>query len=154
MLCVTMTTAAIEPVEEPIEPVTIIEEAPPLVEKPPLELGKDYFFWDYEDRVEFIEPVKMRVTCYLPTGNLTASGTRPHYGGCAAKREWMGGVAVLYTLEGEYIGVWEIDDTGGHTRITSGQSVDLFMETEADARNWIAEYGDYLLVQILPDAKG
>lgn len=95
-------------------------------------------------------PVKMRVTCYLPTGNPTASGVMPFKGGCAAKRDWMGCAAVLYTLDGEYIGVWDINDTGGHDRIKSGKSVDLFMPTMEEAKEWIREYGDYLLVQIIP----
>lgn len=102
----------------------------------------------------FVEPVKMRVTCYTATGNPTATGVTPFYGGCAAKREWMGGAAVLYTLDGEYVGVWDINDTGGHKRIKNGSSLDLFFPTREQLDAWVKEYGDYMLVQILPDAKG
>lgn len=102
----------------------------------------------------YVEPVKMRVTCYLPTGNPTASGVMPFVGGCAAKREWMGGVAVLYTMDGEFVAYMDINDTGGHERIKNGSCIDVFVPDMEAAREWIATYGDYMMVQILPEAKG
>lgn len=149
---------------EIFEPVVVEDEPVPLAvgayELPELLMEIDVLdeivepVEEIEDPLFANEPVKMRVTCYLPTGNPTASGVMPFVGGCAAKREWMGGAAVLYTLEGEYLGVWTINDTGGHSRITSGQSLDLFMEDMSAAKKWIAEHGDYLLVQVFPEAKG
>ena len=102
----------------------------------------------------FVEPVKMRVTCYLPTGNPTASGVMPFVGGCAAKRDWIGGVAILYTMDGEFVKMLDINDTGGHQRIKNGTSIDVFVQDMDAAREWIATYGDYMMVQILPEAKG
>lgn len=101
-----------------------------------------------------VEPVKMRVTCYLPTGNPTASGVMPYVGCCAAKREWMGGAAVLYTMDGEFVKILSIDDTGGHEHIKNGTSIDVFVPDMKTAKEWVATYGDYMLVQILPDANG
>ena len=106
-----------------------------------------------DDKRVYIEPVKMRVTCYLPTGNKTADGTVPYEGICAAKREWIGKVAVLYDMDMQYLGCWEIRDTGGHARIKNGTSVDLFMENMEHARAWIAAHGDYCFVQII-EAEG
>lgn len=102
----------------------------------------------------FIEPVKMRVTCYLPTGNPTASGVMPYVGCCAAKRDWIGGAAVLYTMEGEFVKILSIDDTGGHKRIKDGSSIDVFVPDMETAKEWVATYGDYMMVQVLPDARG
>ena len=102
----------------------------------------------------FVEPVKMRVTCYLPTGNPTASGVMPYVGSCAAKREWLGGAVALYTLDGEFVTYLSIEDTGGHPRIKSGQSIDVFTPDMQTAREWVATYGDYMLVQVFPDAQG
>lgn len=95
------------------------------------------------------EAVKMRVTCYLPTGNKTADGTVPYEGICAAKRDWIGKKAVVYTLEGEYVATFEIRDTGGHRRIKSGKSIDIYRDTMDRAREWIATYGDYMMVEIV-----
>ena len=102
----------------------------------------------------FHEPVKMRVTCYAPTGNPTASGVMPFEGGCAAKRDWIGGVAVVYDLEMNFICTLQINDCGGHERLKSGQSIDVYRESLDRCYDWVAEYGDYLMVQIIPEAKG
>lgn len=101
----------------------------------------------------YVEPQYMRITCYLPTGNKTADGTIPHYGICAAKRSWIGKTAVLYDVDMRLIGYFEIRDTGGHERIKNGSSIDLFMESWADAQAYIKEHGDYGYVQII-DADG
>ena len=103
---------------------------------------------------KFVEPVKMRVTCYTATGNPTATGVMPFEGGCAAKRDWMGDVAVVYTLEGEFVAYLDINDTGGHGRIKDSSSIDVYRDTLAGCYEWVEKYGDYMLVQILPDAKG
>lgn len=96
----------------------------------------------------------MRVTCYTATGNPTATGVMPFEGGCAAKRDWIGGVAVVYTIEGEFVAYLDINDTGGHERIKDGSSIDVYRDTLAGCYEWVERYGDYMLVQILPDAKG
>lgn len=101
----------------------------------------------------YTEPVRMRITCYLPTGNKTADGTVPYEGICAARRDWIGKVAVVYTEDMELIGFFEIRDTGGHKRIKNGTSIDIFRNDMSAAREWIATYGDYGYVQII-EAEG
>lgn len=102
---------------------------------------------------EYVDPVRMRITCYLPTGNKTADGTVPYEGICAAKRDWIGKVAVVYTEDMEYIGTFEIRDTGGHKRIKNGTSIDIFRDNMSRAKEWVKTYGDYGYVQIM-DADG
>ena len=102
----------------------------------------------------YVEPVKMRVTCYLPTGNPTASGVMPYVGCCAAKKEWLGGAVALYTLDGKFVTYLSIDDTGGHKRIKNGTSIDVFVPDMKTAKEWVAKYGDYMLVQVFPNADG
>ena len=101
----------------------------------------------------YVEPVRMRVTCYLPTGNRTADGTVPYEGICAARRDWIGKVAVVYDADMRYVGVFEIRDTGGHERIRNGSSIDIYRDNMERAREWIATYGDYMYVQIM-EAEG
>ena len=97
----------------------------------------------------YTEPVKMRVTCYLPTGNKTADGTVPYEGICAARRDWIGKVAIVYDMDMRLIGFFEIRDTGGHKRIRDGSSIDIFRDNMDRANEWIAKYGDYCFVQIV-----
>lgn len=101
----------------------------------------------------FIEPVKMRVTCYVPTGNPTKSGMMPKEGFCAARSDWIGKVAVVYDMDMNLVGYFEINDTGSHARIKSGKSIDIFRDNMERAREWVRTYGDYMYVQII-DAEG
>ena len=81
---------------------------------------------------------KSWLTCYLPTGNPTASGVMPRRGIMAGKREWLGKTALIYERDGDkvgdLIGIFEILDTGTGKdgAIKEGRAVDIFCETESD----------------------
>lgn len=103
----------------------------------------------YERKDYYVEPVKMRVTCYLPTGNRTASGCYPFIGSCAGKREDIGKIAVLYDIDMNYIGCFEIRDCGGAKSLKNGTSLDIYRNNMADAKAWVKKYGDYCYCQII-----
>ena len=109
---------------------------------------------DISAEPQVYEVRKMRVTCYAPTGNPTASGVMPFEGGCAGRRDWIGGVAIVYDLDMNYICTLQINDTGGHKRIKNGSSIDVYRDSLERCYEWVRQYGDYLYVQIVPDAKG
>lgn len=110
----------------------------------------------------FQEPTPIRCTCYIDSGTM-ASGqqTRPYV--MAGKREWIGCVAALYDINpdgsmGEFIGYFEILDTGSGIdtdgdgkgdSIASGQSVDVWMPSMADAKAWIESHGDYVFIKLI-----
>ena len=89
----------------------------------------------------------MRCTCYLPTGNKTADGTIPYEGICASNREHLGQVAVVYTMDMEFVGFYEARDTGSHEDLQNGTRIDIFRETEAGIRDWQQTVGDWVIVQ-------
>lgn len=93
------------------------------------------------------EPQLMRVTCYLPTGNPTASGVYPEEGMCASNWQHMGQIAVLYDMNMEYIGEFEVTDTGGARSLRNGTSIDIFRNDMDGAKTWIKTYGDYCYVE-------
>lgn len=95
------------------------------------------------------EPQLMRVTCYLPTGNHTASGCYPFIGSCAGRREDIGKVIALYDINKNFIGYVEVRDTGGAQSIKNGTSIDIYVENMEQARAWVAEYGDYMYCQYI-----
>jgi 3D (Asp-Asp-Asp) domain-containing protein len=113
------------------------------------------------------EPQKVRCTCYIDRGT-TASGQQTRPGIIAGKKEWIGKCAALYKIDpetgklGDFLGYYEFLDTGagmdsdgdgqGDTIIT-GNSVDVWQPSMADARAWIRENGDYIYMQII-DGKG
>lgn len=117
----------------------------------------------------FVEPVKLRCTCYCDDG-VTASGCKTRPGIMASKKEYLGYVACVNAVNedgsiGEFIGFFEILDTGygretgmgisqilkGRTlgTIETGETVDIYMPTTHQAEEWIDTYGDYVYVQFI-----
>ena len=106
---------------------------------------------------------KMRVTCYTyPEGSITASGSEVREGIVAAKRGWMDALVVLYDTDMNFIGYFEVKDTGfgidkdgdGIGSIQKGTSIDVFRSSLDRCREWVERYGDYCYVQIITDAEG
>jgi len=90
---------------------------------------------------------KVRCTCYIPTGNPTASGIYPHEGIIATNRQHLGESAMLFTLDGEFIGYFDSMDTGGHEGLKNGTRIDVYRDTLDRAYDWVEEYGDYVLIE-------
>ena len=97
---------------------------------------------------------KVRCTCYLPTGNKTADGTVPYEGICASNRDHLGDVAVLYSVEGEFIGFFECRDIGGHRKLRNGTAVDIYRDSMDRAWEWVDEWGDYVYIYWLEGVDG
>lgn len=89
---------------------------------------------------------EVRCTCYLPTGNRTADGTVPYEGIIASNRDHLGDVALLYTLDGEFIGFFECRDIGGHRKLRNGTAIDVYRDNMDRAWDWIHTYGDYIQI--------
>lgn len=106
---------------------------------------------------------KMRVTCYTyPEGSITASGCEVREGIVAAKKNWLDALVVLYDMDMNFIGYFEVKDTGfgidkdgdGIGSIQEGTSIDVFRSSLERCHEWTERYGDYCYVQIITDAEG
>lgn len=97
---------------------------------------------------------KVRCTCYLPTGNKTADGTVPYEGICASNRDHLGDVAVLYSVDGEFIGFFECRDIGGHSKLRNGTAIDIYRDSMDRAWEWVGEWGDYVYVYWIEEVDG
>ena len=115
------------------------------------------------DAAEKTDLHRMRVTCYTyPPGSITASGSEVREGIVAAKREWMDALVVLYDMDMNFIGYFEVKDTGfgidkdgdGIGSIQAGTSIDVFRSSLNRCWEWVERYGDYCYVQVIPDAEG
>ena len=94
---------------------------------------------------------------------MTASGESVREGIVAAKKEWMHSIAVLYDMDMNLIGYFEIKDTGagidtngdgkGDT-IKDGKSIDVYRDTLSRCSEWTREHGDYVFLQIIEGAEG
>lgn len=99
-------------------------------------------------------PAKIRATYYTAKeGSVTKSGEHVRKGILAGKDEWLGKAAILYDMELNIIGYYEFKDTGSHKGIKDGTRIDVFMESEAEAQEWLRQYGDYVVMQIV-EAEG
>lgn len=96
-----------------------------------------------------IKAERIRCTCYIPTGNPTASGVYPYEGIIASNREHLGQTAVLYTEDMELIGYFECKDTGGHEGLKNGTRIDVYRDTLDRAYDWVHTYGDYVYIEWL-----
>ena len=110
----------------------------------------------------FVEPARMRVTCYCEHAK-TATGIRTRYGIAAGKKEWLGYVAELNAINpdgsvGEFVGFFEFCDTGAGMdtdgdgkgdSIIRGQSIDVWVNSLPEAYKWRDKYGDYMYIKII-----
>lgn len=92
------------------------------------------------------EPQTVRCTCYLQTGCRTADGTVPYEGIIASNRAHLGDMAMLYTVDGEYIGMFECRDIGGNRKLRNGTAIDVYREDIEAAWEWVHTYGEYVQV--------
>ena len=96
------------------------------------------------------EPQTVRCTCYLPTGHKTADGTVPYEGIIASNRDHLGDMALLLTMEGELIGMFECRDIGGNKKLRNGTGIDVYRDNMDRAWEWVHEYGDYIQIVWIP----
>lgn len=115
----------------------------------------------------FVEPAIIRATCYVDEG-ITTSGKQTRPGIIASKADYLGYVAALYDVNedgtiGDFIGYYEILDTGygietgsgesnikkGRTlgSLETGDSIDIYMPTMHQVDEWIDNHGDYVYVK-------
>lgn len=77
------------------------------------------------------ELVKMRATAYLDTGNKTYTGKTGHLGIAGASKNHIGQTALIYQrlpgdVLGEFIGIYEIEDTGSAEGASKGYVIDTW----------------------------
>lgn len=69
---------------------------------------------------------KMYATAYC-VGHHTANGDAVYEGGCASSLDHIGDVAIVYTLEGEFLGYFYCNDTGKEGGgVRNGDVLDIY----------------------------
>lgn len=80
---------------------------------------------------------KMNTTAY-DVGHHTANGSAVHEGGCACSIDHIGDVAIIYTLEGEFLGYFECNDTGAEGGgVRNGTVVDIYRTDYDRCVDWM-----------------
>ena len=78
---------------------------------------------------------KMKATAYC-MGHHTANGDAVYVGGCAASSEHLGDLAIIYTADGKYLGMYVCNDTGGEP-IENGYVIDLYRKNQTHCKNFM-----------------
>ena len=82
-----------------------------------------------------VQFIKMHTTAYCLHG-VTGSGGTTHPG-IAASDPHLGEIAVIYTVDGEYLGMYEVTDTGGTEGIRSGKVIDVWFDSYDECKDWM-----------------
>lgn len=73
-------------------------------------------------------------------GEVTASGQKVRKGICAGRKEWLGLTCIIYADDngepGDYIGIYEMLDTGSDSRIREGKCIDIYMPEKETCLEW------------------
>lgn len=107
-------------------------------------------FNPYPDAIE--KHIEATAYCY---GTTTCTGKPVREGYAAMSKKYLGMTAIVYAEDEngnplDYIGTYEIEDTGGDYRIKNGNCIDIFMSSRAEC----LEFGRRKVVVYLLDAKG
>lgn len=93
---------------------------------------------------EEVEFRKMHTTAYCLHGTTATGGTtRP---GIAACNTHVGEIATVYTLDGEYLGQFEITDTGKTEGLKAGKVLDVWFDTYEECKEWMRLTGGKVYV--------
>jgi len=94
---------------------------------------------EQKPEVPAVKGTNMEATAYCINGR-TASGTQTRVGIAAAKKEWLGKTAIVYTVDKygnpeTFIGNYKVEDTGGEA-INSGRVIDIWFPTREECINF------------------
>lgn len=94
---------------------------------------------------------KMHTTAYCLHG-VTANGgtTRPHIAACNTR---LGQVAIIYSIDGEYLYTAEITDKGITNGLIAGNVIDVWFDTYEECEEWMRTTGGRCYV-LWVDGKG
>lgn len=91
---------------------------------------------------------KIYVTAYC-VGTHTATGVPVHYGCMAVSKEHLGDAVLLYTVDGEFIDIFEGNDQGGTDAIREGRVVDIYFPSYEQCREFMARTGGVAYIQYI-----
>lgn len=139
-----------------IEVVEELETTRESVDLTPHVSDLDYTFIEKVEEKEILLEKEVEMTFYLPTGNACANCEMPTENHTVAfERSYLNCECDIYTLDGELIGHYNIDDTGygrtednGKGTIQNANCVDVFFENESEGREFIAKYGNEVKIVI------
>lgn len=78
---------------------------------------------------------KMHATAYC-VGHHTADGSAVYEGGCACNPH-LGDAAIVYTLDGKYLGTYFCNDTGSSSGLVAGSTIDIYRRNRTRCQSFM-----------------
>lgn len=100
--------------------------------------------------IEEEELVKVKLSCYLPTGNRTADGSEPYEGIISCNRDHLGMDCIMYDKDFIPVARFECRDIGGHKLLREGKAIDVFRTDMKRAKEFKKQYGEYVYIKWIP----
>lgn len=104
-----------------------------------------------------VDAKEYKLSCYCPEscpGTVTATGSKVREGIIAGCEAHLGDAAMIYTLDGEFIGYYECLDTGGAKGIKNDKVIDMWMPNLDKAWDMVHRTGGKIIVEWYPRVKG
>lgn len=122
--------------------------------------GTDFTPGYYKSKVDEFNPYPGSIVKHIEAtaychGELTCTGKKIREGYAAMSKRYLGMTAIVYEVDEngqplDYIGTYEIEDTGGDYRIKNGNCIDIYIPDYDVA----VEFGRKQVVVYLIEAKG
>ena len=96
------------------------------------------------EEVEFVQMVTTAYCC----GSITYNGSAVHVGGAACNPR-IGQVAIIYSMEGEYLMTVEVNDSGSAQGLVEGWAIDVYFPTLEECQEWMALTGGHVMIQFI-----
>jgi hypothetical protein len=93
----------------------------------------------HQEELDFSEAgfVQMHTTAYILNGS-TANGGTTRPGICASSIDHIGDIAIVYTLDGNYLGMYECTDTGAEGGgVRAGTVLDVWRKNRTQATTYM-----------------
>lgn len=96
----------------------------------------------------------MHTTAYILQGT-TANGGTTHSGICASSIDHIGDIAIVYTMDGQFLGLYECTDTGAEGGgVRAGVTLDVWRKNMTQATNYMRITGGYVYVKWIENGEG
>ena len=90
---------------------------------------------------------KMATTAYMIHGTTATGGTT--HPGIAAADPYLGQVAMIYSMDGEFLMMAEIIDTGGTEALHQGRCIDVWFDDLEQCKEWMKKTGGKCMVYFI-----
>ena len=98
----------------------------------------------HNESVDTSQMQLMYITAYC-CGEITANGSKVHTGGCACNPH-IGDIALIYSVDGKYLGMYECNDTGATEGLHRGTVIDVYRKNLTQCQMWMKLTGGKVYV--------